>query len=177
MGRFLQTDPIGSKDDLNLYAYTGGVPLNNFDPGGREVVAVFNKTSGYLTVRDKKTGKIITVKAESGNKTYSGYFGNTEPIPNGVYDILEQRGRSDFLRLEKQDADYDNDRLDGGQGNGRNQFRLHGPGATVGCIAICSRPEHREVFEQIKGAKETAIKYGTLTFINPPPPPPNEKKR
>lgn len=34
LGRFLQTDPIGSKADLDLYAYTYNDPLNNTDPSG-----------------------------------------------------------------------------------------------------------------------------------------------
>ncbi len=33
-GRFLQTDPIGSKDDLDLYAYVGGDPVNKSDTTG-----------------------------------------------------------------------------------------------------------------------------------------------
>jgi RHS repeat-associated protein len=40
-GRFLQTDPIGSKDDLDLYAYTADDPVDYDDPSGTELGRIY----------------------------------------------------------------------------------------------------------------------------------------
>ncbi|WP_175958539.1 RHS repeat-associated core domain-containing protein [Burkholderia sp. BCC0405] len=44
LGRFLQTDPIGYKDDLNWYAYVGNNPINLADPTGMEGCSSSNLT-------------------------------------------------------------------------------------------------------------------------------------
>jgi RHS repeat-associated protein len=38
LGRFLQTDPIGYKDQVNLYAYVGNDPMDRRDPTGTTIM-------------------------------------------------------------------------------------------------------------------------------------------
>ena len=96
-GRFLQSDPVGYDDDLNLYAYVYNNPLNAFDPHGTSDLNYFPQSDPlYASAEALDLGpKMFTITGHGNRFVYTAQRGGKAVKVTDLFAAMKANGYQD----------------------------------------------------------------------------------
>ena len=174
LGRWLSRDPIEENGGLNLYRYVENSPTSHTDRLGLLVDAYFNIQQQVLTVIDRDTNAVVTVRAHAGSGPFQNDPASTNvpehkdvnghrvggPTPQGGYDILNDLQGRGYYDLYRRDKRPGNDRCDDCDPK-RGAFRLHPGNFSTGCITVPNLDDYQRVRDILENTQTVPYRDAT----------------
>ena len=92
LGRFLQTDPVGYEDQVNLYAYVRNDPINSIDPSGKAALLLPAIPWVTTALEGILIGLGVVVVADQASEAYNALNESSDNSPRPSDGLPVQEG-------------------------------------------------------------------------------------